>query len=454
MQIDPTAPGRDSGATVVTPLGAVIVCIALAGIFFLPRKWILAPILVVALFIPLEQRVVVLGLNFMMLRIMILAGWLQVLCFPAGSARHAGATTLTAVDKAVLWWAVSMSVAFIALWANTSAVVNRLGFLYDTFGIYFLQRRLCARSADVNRAIRVMVLLSATVAVCMVNEQMTGYNLFSVFGGVPEFTAIREGKLRSQGAFQHPILAGCFGAALMPLCASLWCHSRGSRPVAAAGILTGAVITITSSSSTPMLAAIGGAVAFAAWPLRNQMRRVRWGIAATLLGLHMVMNGPVWSLINKVSVFGGSSSYHRYYLVDQFIVRVGEWALAGTADNASWGLDTWDVANHYVYVGTRGGLVSVILFIAILSLAFARVGQARAAVAGNLRREWRWWALGAALFAHMVAFYGVSYDSQTAFWWYLLLAFLPAASRIRRRRKSRGPRAACVRTEAVLQPVC
>ena len=35
--------------------------------------------------------------------------------------------------------------------------------------------------------------------------------------------------------------------------------------------------------------------------------------------LHLVMNGPVWSLIARVDLTGSSSSYHRYYLLDNCI---------------------------------------------------------------------------------------------------------------------------------------
>jgi hypothetical protein len=49
---------------------------------------------------------------------------------------------------------------------------------------------------------------------------------------------------------------------------------------------------------------------------------IRWGMAAGLVSLQLVMNAPVWALIERVNLTGSNSSYHRYQLVDQLIQRV------------------------------------------------------------------------------------------------------------------------------------
>ncbi len=73
------------------------------------------------------------------------------------------------------------------------------------------------------------VILVPLVA-AMLYEKATGRNVFAVLGGVSEMTLIREGKLRAQGAFQHPILAGTFGATVLPLMVGLMrMKDRGLR---------------------------------------------------------------------------------------------------------------------------------------------------------------------------------------------------------------------------------
>lgn len=427
MQVDPTAPGADTAGTIVAPVAIAIVVAAILLIAVLPRKYLLIPFFVVALFIPLEQRIVVAGLHFMMARILLIFAWARLLLTGSHRQRDGRKFRMNPLDKAFVLWVSFTVVTYIALWHNSDAIVNRMGFLYDALGSYFLFRFLCRDFNDADRAIQVIAALAVVIAACMINEQVTGRNLFAVFGGVPEITPIREGKLRSQGAFQHSILAGCFGATLLPVFISM-CLRRKGTLMALAGVVACVIITLTSSSSTPLLACVAGIAALCMWPARKHMQVVRWSAVLVLLSLQMIMNAPVWALINKVSVIGGSSSWHRFELVDQFIHRFGEWWLVGTTTNAQWGLDTWDVANQYVAVGTRGGLITLVLFVLVIVRAFRFVGQARKAAEYDRRLERSIWALGAAVFANVAAFYGISYDGQTAVSWYFLLVTISVAA--------------------------
>jgi O-antigen ligase len=111
-------------------------------------------------------------------------------------------------------------------------------------------------------------------------------------------------------------------------------------------------------------------------------------------------------------------------LIDQFINHFGDWWLIGVKDTASWGWDMWDTQNQYVNVGETGGLVALVWFIAMISRCFGRLGDARKAIAGDRRQEAYAWLLGAALFAHVVGFFGVNYFDQTRVAWLFLLAVI------------------------------
>jgi hypothetical protein len=158
------------------------------------------------------------------------------------------------------------------------------------------------------------------------------------------------------------------------------------------------------------------------------MRRVRWGIVFGLIALQLVMKAPVWFAIAHIDLVGGSSSWHRAALVDQFIRHFSDWWLLGIRETASWGWDMWDTQNQYVSVGQSGGLIAFILFIAVISRSFGKLGDARKVVAGDREREWFLWFLGAALFAHVVAFFGVNYFDQTRVAWFISLAMISAAT--------------------------
>lgn len=167
------------------------------------------------------------------------------------------------------------------------------------------------------------------------------------------------------------------------------------------------------------------------------MREIRWALAITLVGLHFLMKGPVWSLITKIDIAGGSSSWHRYMLIDQCIRHFGDWWLMGVKDTSVWGWDMWDTANQYVGLCDNSGLVPFVLFIAILVYGFKYLG--RACRGEKNRKSARFvWAIGAALFSNVVAFIGISYFDQTQIAWYTLLAIIPVATMAHRKELSRA----------------
>ena len=45
--------------------------------------------------------------------------------------------------------------------------------------------------------------------------------------------------------------------------------------------------------------------------------------------MHVLMKQPVWHLLSRVDVAGGSTGWHRYHLVDKFIENWREWWLLG-----------------------------------------------------------------------------------------------------------------------------
>ena len=243
----------------------------------------------------------------------------------------------------------------------------------------------------------------------------------------------------------------------MPLFVALWYAKRPRRGLAIAGIGASTVIIFTSNSSTPVTAFLAAILGLALWPLQSWMRAFRWALVLTLTFLHMVMKAPVWHLISRVDISGGSSSYHRYQLIDQLIRHFKDWWMLGTKSNADWGWDMWDLANQYVATGEKSGLVPFILLITIIVLGFKGLGRARQVAAQTESRTWlRFvWSIGTALFAQVVAFFGISYFDQMIVVWYVLLAAIAAVIAVRPRdAKSPKPGGGCGRGDAgSLRPV-
>ena len=411
--------------TLAHPLGLLAVAILGLCVLFLPRRLAVIPFLVMACFIPSAQRIVVMGLDFNFLRIMVLFGVGRLLL----KKEHLG-FSWKPLDKVLVLWMISSILFFVIRDTSFSALVNRLGFAFDAFGMYFVFRCLVWDWVDVEHIILGFVLIAIPVMCFFLVERSTGRNMFSVFGGVPEITDIRQGRMRCQGAFAHPILAGCFWVAVMPLMACYWWKLAKGRALAIAGLIASLVILFCCASSTPVMgvgaAVIGGVMFY----MRKQIKTVRWSVVLTLIALHIVMQAPVWHLIARASAVGGSTGWHRYYLINETIKNFGDWWFCGCSGRTvlSWGIWAGDVTNHYILEGVRGGFATMCLFFAIIVIAFGEVGKLWRLQVRNKYRLALSWALGVSLFAQCMMFIGVSYFGQIIMIWYLLLAIIGSLS--------------------------
>ena len=418
----------NGAAATITPLGLAFLALAGALVLLLPRKYVVVPLLLVAFFVGMAQTIVVAGLHFQMIRIMVIFCWIRVIVSHRSWQKGGKGFKLNNIDKAFAFWAVSSFVAFSLLWGSSDAAVNRLGFLYNAFGIYFFFRLICRDGEDVNRISQILIWICVVLSVCMLSEQLTGRNLFSILGGVPGLTAIRGGKLRSQASFGNAITAGIFGAVLMPLFLSLL-QARKRRATAGLGVIAATVITFTSASSTPISVYAAGILGMCIWPLRKSMRMLRWAVVVLLVVLHMVMKAPVWALISRFD-FQGGSGYHRYVLVDTFINHFWDWCVIGYRYPEQWGWYTGDQANEYIFQGETGGLLTLALFLLIITRSFGRLGKARRAAGSDSAAARRLWALGCVLFAHCLALIGIDYFDQSSVNLYLLLAMISATTAV------------------------
>jgi hypothetical protein len=391
----------------------------------LPRRQAVIPMLIMACFVAPGQRVVLLSLDFTFLRILVLCGFVRLL-----ARQELRGFQVNAMDWLLIAWTVTNTVAYTILNQSAAAFVNRLGFSFDAIGMYLLFRCLINSREDLDRVVMALIVLSAAVVPFFLLEASTGKNLFSVFGGVPAETMVRDGRLRCQGAFAHPILAGCFWASVLPLMGAWWWKRGMARWLAGAGVGCSAVIIVACSSSTPVMAVLFGILGMALFRFRGHMRAIRWGLLGLAVALHLVMNNPVWHLLARVNVVGGSTGWHRYHLIDKAIEHFSEWWLVGTVSTTHWGHGLDDVTNQYILEGVRGGLATMALFIAVIAVAFASVGRARriAAASSDPYPERLVWAVGVALFVHVTNFMAVSYFGQITMVWYLNLAIAGSLS--------------------------
>ena len=403
--------------TFLHPLGATAVIVLGLLVFTLPRRLAVLPFLVLVCFIPSSQRVAIAGLDFSLLRILVICGGVRLLV--RGELRDVQWTTM---DRLMLAWGVVEASAYVLLHKNFGAVVYMSGRMLESLGMYFVARGFIRSWADVRAIAVTLAVIAIPSAVAFIHEKMTARNLFSVFGGVAEITAIRYGKLRAMGAMGHPILAGCFWAAATPLMAALWWNGR--RVLAVVGVVCGLVVVIACASSTPLGGFMAGLMAASLFPIRASMHQLRMTIVLMLVAMQIQMDNPIWHLLVQIDLVGGSTGWHRYMLVDSFVKRFAEWAPLGARNTAAWGFGLDDVTCQYVLEGVRGGFGALALFVAYIVVAFKYVGVLLRATVADRALQVMAWALGVTLFIHCVQFVAVSYFGQVHFSWYMLVATL------------------------------
>lgn len=418
--------GGGSAESMIHPLIAVYLLIAVVLILVLPRRKAITPFLIPFFTIPAGQVLVLGGFHFTALRILILAGLARWAFSPGTLSDGKKPRSFSGVDWAVVSWSIVAAIAFCLEYRETQAIVKEMGTLLDTLGGFLVVRFLIPDGLALRHTVKTLAAICLILGVCMANEFVTHKNVFGYFGGVEIGAAVRNGHVRA-GATLGYLYAGAFAGVLIPLFWWMWGEKK-SRMVACAGLIGATTMVITTTSSTSYLAFMGSLVGLAFWPLRDRMRLVRWGLVTVLVGLHMVMKAPVWALIQRIDLTGSSSGNQRYELVDMTIRNFRDWWLIGTKSYTAWGWGSWDLCNQFVAVALTGGLLSLILYIMIFSRSFAAVGTARKLVSGDRDQEWFLWSLGSCLFATVVAHFGINYMAQLSVGLFALVVCMSVAA--------------------------
>lgn len=416
--------GAGSAVSILNPIALATLVITVILIFLLPRRHIIIAMLFFLILIPTSQQFVIGGIHIFFYRIILIIGLIQARR-KRGTQKESLNGEWNAIDKSFSLYVLIRAIVFSLQYLDSAAVINQIGFIWDSLAGYFLMRLLINDYEDINRAVKCVSYIFALLAVGMLIEQLYMVNPFGYIGGQME-PELRDGSIRSFGAFSHTLTVGTAGATAIPLFLLLWYQGR-QRAATVSGIIAATIMVVTSHSSGPLMAYGAGIIGLIVWPWRKKMQLIRWAIAVSLLVLHLVMKAPVWFLIAHIDLTGSSSSYHRANLIDQFIQHFSEWWLLGTQNYSTWAYDMWDVQNQYVSAGFGGGLGAFICFIAVIVYGFSMIGNARNRSTDE-QQERRLWALGAALFSYVVALIGVNLFDQSQFLWYMLLAMISAAT--------------------------
>jgi len=314
-----------------------------------------------------------------------------------------------------------------------TGLLFRIGETYDIFGMYFISRFLIRSEDDLNMLFKTLVWVFSIIAAAMIYEKLKRYNPFSILG-VNIYTSIRDGKLRCQGPFSNYILAGTVGATSCTWFLTLW--KTKARKMVYLGVVSSILITYLSNSSGPIMSLFCLVIGLSAWPYRNNMKTIKSGIIVGLIVVQLFMNAPIWYLIGRIDLTGSSTGWHRAELIDSAIRHLDEWWIFGTTytrhwmpTGVSWSPNHTDITNQYIKNGVWGGLITMFLFIFMISSSFGAIGRKIKEVGDkNRKHQVLLWILGASLFSHTITFISVRYFDQSIFYYYLLLALIGYAT--------------------------
>jgi hypothetical protein len=408
----------------LTPLAWILVLISSALIVALPRRLVCVPFFAAVLWIPIGQSIDIGGLNFYFGRILGLVGISRVII-----RREHPIGMWNGIDKIMAIWGLVLLVT--SIFHRADLITVRLGLLYDTITVYALFRCIIRDFEDFTVAARAFSIITIPIAIALIIERSTGYNWFATLGGVEEFSQIRDGLVRAQGSFSHPINAGIVGAFNIGL--SFFLFSK-YRKTAIYGFLGGVLIVYASSSSGPVMGTVTLAVMSLFYPWREYARKyMMWAIVAMLLTLHLAMKAPVWYLIARLKVFGGSTAWYRAELIDSTFEHIGEWWLYGTDNTIAlmpFGrLEDYegvaDITSQYIKMMVTGGFGLFVVFVLLLYYGFKYVSILGRQSETRKRSQWcpfEAWAVTAILVFFTVTFVTISYFGQIIILWVFIIA--------------------------------
>jgi hypothetical protein len=212
--------------------------------------------------------------------------------------------------------------------------------------------------------------------------------------------------------------------------AMAFCCWKQSRKIAMIGLFSAGAVVFTSGASGPIMMVLSIMFALAMWKVRQHLKMIRWFAVLMVILLDLVMQDPVYYLVARIDITGGSTGWHRAALLQQAIEHLHEWWLAGTDYTRHWmptGIyaneNHTDITNHYLENGVWGGLPLMFLFMRVLYVAFKMVGNAlRESEADTVERKAWIWVLGSILFGHVTNLFSISYFDQSVVFLYLVLA--------------------------------
>ena len=297
------------------PVIALTIIFTLAYRSLLSWDSLLAVLVLVILFVPIQRYVLPGALPFelepyRLLVAFIVAGWTaSLLVDPRVRLRRTGLEFPLGLIVVGVLGSILANAGRVA--AREPQVVKGVTFLLSFLLLLVLIASVVRTARQVDRLLRVLVGGGAVLAALAILESRTQYNLFSHLSGVipllepADFSvasSVEERGARAYASAQHPIALGAALVMLVP--PAVYLLRRSGRPHwwLAIGLLALGSLSTLSRTSVLMLVAVGGAFL---WLRPKETRRFWPLVIPAVLAVHLVIPGTIGTLKGAFFPEGG-----------------------------------------------------------------------------------------------------------------------------------------------------
>lgn len=294
------------------------------------------------------------------------------------------------------------------------------GMILQLFGTYFAFRLLLRDKDHLHHAIKGILFGVVTITACMFGEVLLKKNLIYELFGFQKTVGIRDGKLRAQGPFLHPILAGTAIAMAIPLFHTL---KEKNRYLYIIGLICSILAVGLSASSGPMLALLLCLIAVYLFKHTHFLKPIKWAFVAIYLLLEVAYTGPAYFQITRLDFTGSSTGWYRARLLQSSMEHLNEWWLHGTGYTRHWmptGLSQYahhsDITNYFLHFGVLGGLGSTLIVVALVVLSVRDLTKNQTEEAQPK------WGLASMIIVFSIIAFSVSFFDQSSFLFWLPIA--------------------------------
>ncbi|MHC4863437.1 MAG: hypothetical protein ACYTEX_05120 [Planctomycetota bacterium] len=314
---------------------------------------------------------------------------------------------------------------------------NRAGAVFDMVLPYFAVRMIMRNRQQYLTLLKGILIIAAPLAIIGFYQCMTGNNpagsLLKYHQWVKGYRPLaRGGFYRANVTFSVSIMYGLFFAMFGPVCAGVLRTTKKHKTLYWIALGLMGVGVFSSMSSGPVLAGLLAILFISLYRWRKHWKPVVITIIIMCGLVEIISNRHFYDVLGGFT-FSPATAWYRSRLIDVVLFEggmSGHWLMGwGLFTDAGWGYKIdgrpSDMVNHYLLVLTRYGLIGLVPFLAMCTMAVKRLIDTYKASLFN-SDKWLVWCLAAALFGLAGAFMSVSLFGQPTTIFYMMLGLCGA----------------------------